>query len=57
MATIITGPHVQAGRDNTPYSHYSLLRSIEARFHLPYLGHASDPSTTAIPALADSSRP
>jgi len=57
VATIITGPHVQAARDNTPYSHYSLLRSIEARFHLPYLGHASDPSTTAIPALADSSRP
>ena len=52
VATIITGPHVQAGRDNTPYSHYALLRSIETLFHLPYLGHASDPATATIPALS-----
>ena len=52
VATIITGPQVTAGRDNTPYSHYALLRSIETLFHLPYLGHASDPATTTIPALS-----
>ena len=52
MATIVTGPQVKAGRDNTPYSHYSLLRSIETLFHLPYLGHASDPATATIPALS-----
>ncbi len=52
VATIITGPHVQAARDNTPYSHYALLRSIETLFHLPYLGHASDPATATIPALS-----
>ena len=52
VATIITGPHVQAGRDNTPYSHYALLRSIETLFQLPLLGHASDPSTATIPALS-----
>jgi hypothetical protein len=57
VATIITGPHVQAGRDDATYTHYSLLRSIEARFHLPYLDHAGDRSTIAIPALAGSSRP
>ncbi|MET0479232.1 MAG: alkaline phosphatase family protein, partial [Actinomycetota bacterium] len=52
VATIITGPQVKAARDNTPYSHYALLRSIETLFHLPYLGHASDPATTTIPALS-----
>ena len=52
VATIVTGPHVKAGRDNTTYSHYSLLRSIETLFHLPYLGHASDPATATIPALS-----
>jgi hypothetical protein len=56
VATIIAGPRVQAGRDDATYTHYSLLRSIEARFHLPYLDHAGDPSTT-IPALAGSPPP
>lgn len=27
----------------TPYNHYSLLRSIESAFGLPYLGYAADP--------------
>jgi hypothetical protein len=52
VATIITGPQVKAGRDDTPYSHYALLRSIETLLQLPLLGHASDPSTTTIPALS-----
>jgi hypothetical protein len=52
VATIITGPQVKAGRDNTPYSHYALLRSIETLLHLPLLGHASDPATATIPALS-----
>ena len=52
VATIITGPQVKAGRDNTPYSHYALLRSIETLLQLPLLGHASDPATTTIPALS-----
>ena len=51
MATIVTGPGVQPGRDDATYSHYSLLRSIETLFHLPLLGHAGDPSTATIPAL------
>jgi phosphatidylinositol-3-phosphatase len=57
VATIIAGPRVKPSRDDTTYTHYSLLRSIEARFHLPYLDHAGDPSTTTIPALAGSPRP
>ena len=57
VATIVAGPAVKPGRDDATYTHYSLLRSIEARFHLPLLGHAGDRSTTAIPALAGSSQP
>ena len=53
VATIVAGPRVPAGRDPTPYTHYSLLHSIEAAFGLPFLGHAGDPATRTIPALAD----
>jgi phosphatidylinositol-3-phosphatase len=53
VATIVAGPRIPQGRDPTPYTHYSLLRSIEAAFGLPYLGHAGDPATRTIPALAD----
>jgi phosphatidylinositol-3-phosphatase len=52
VATIVTGPGVQPARDDATYSHYSLLRSIETLFHLPLLGHAGDPSTATISALA-----
>jgi len=35
------------------YSHYSLLRTVEAAFGLPYLGHAADATTkTLAPSLA-----
>jgi hypothetical protein len=52
IATVVAGPRVPAGRDPTPYTHYSLLRSIEAAFGLPLLGHAADPRTATIPAVA-----
>jgi len=52
VATIVTGPGVGPGRDDATYSHYALLRSIETLFHLPLLGHASDPGTAIIPALS-----
>jgi phospholipase C len=55
IPTIIAGPRIPQGRDPTPYTRYSLLRSIEAAFGLPFLGHAGDPATTTIPALADPS--
>jgi hypothetical protein len=51
VATIVAGPGVRPARDDAAYSHYALLRSIEALFHLPLLGHTSDPSTAIIPAL------
>jgi len=57
VATIVVGPKVPAGvRDATPYDHYALLRSIQARFGLPPLRHAGDPGTATIPALAEGPR-
>jgi phosphatidylinositol-3-phosphatase len=53
ILTVVAGPRVPWGRDPTPYTHYSLLRSIEVAFGLPFLGHAGDPSTATIPAVAD----
>ncbi len=55
IPTMVAGPRIPQGRDATPYTHYSLLRSIEAAFGLPFLGHASDPATFTIPAVADAS--
>jgi hypothetical protein len=56
IATIVAGPRVPRGRDPVPYTHYSLLRSIEAAYGLPLLGHAGDPATVTIPAVAYPSR-
>jgi hypothetical protein len=53
VATIVAGPRVPHGSDPTPYTHYSLLRSIEAAFGLPFLGHAGDPAARTIPAVVD----
>jgi phospholipase C len=56
ITTIVAGPRVPPGRDPVPYTHYSLLRSIEAAYGLGFLGHAGDPATATIPALAHPSR-
>jgi hypothetical protein len=53
--TIVAGPQIRRGRDPTGSTHYSRLRSIEAAYGLALLGHAGDPATAAIPALADPS--
>lgn len=37
--------------DNSFYSHYSLLKTVEEAFGLPYLGHANDPSTKTLASL------
>jgi phospholipase C len=55
IPTIVAGPRIPQGRDGTPYTHYSLLRSIEAAFGLPFLGHAGGPAARTIPAVADPS--
>jgi hypothetical protein len=55
VPAIVAGPRIPEGHDPTPYSHYSLLRSVEAAFGLPFLGHAANPTTATIPAVADPS--
>jgi hypothetical protein len=55
VPAIVAGPRIPEDRDPTPYTHYSLLRSVEAAFGLPFLGHAADPTSATIPAVADPS--
>lgn len=51
VATILISPQVRPNfQDNTPYSHYSILKTISAAWGLSYLGHAADESTTLITA-------
>jgi len=40
--------------DNHFYSHYSLLKTVEAAFDLPYLGHAADKTTKTLAPLLKS---
>jgi hypothetical protein len=43
IPTILISPQVKRGyQDATPYTHYSLLKTIAEAWHLPYLGHAAD---------------
>jgi len=49
IATILISPQAKPNfQDDTPYSHYSLLKTISAAWGLPYLGHAADDATTLI---------
>ena len=51
IATILISPQVKLGfQDDTPYTHYSLLRTIETFWGLPLLGHAADPESVLITA-------
>lgn len=52
IPTVVVGPKVPHGVDSTPYSHYSLLRSIETQFGLSHLGHAADATTNQLPVVA-----
>lgn len=41
VGAVLISPFIKPGtRSSTPYNHYSLLRSIEDLFGLPYLGYA-----------------
>jgi phosphatidylinositol-3-phosphatase len=52
VATIVAGAGVPAGvRDERPYDHYSLLRSIERLYGLPALRRAAGPTIATIPAV------
>jgi hypothetical protein len=49
IATILVSPLVRPGdRDPTPYSHYSLLKTILAAWGLGDLGRTSDPAVSPI---------
>ncbi len=51
VATVFVSPQVKQNfQDNTPYSHYSILKTISEAWGLPYLGHAADAETTLITA-------
>jgi hypothetical protein len=46
---ILISPWVKRGfQDDTPYTHYSLLKTISEAWGLPYLGHAADESNALI---------
>ena len=41
IGAVLVSPCIKPGTvDNTPYNHYSLLRSIERNWQLPFLGYA-----------------
>ncbi len=49
VATVLVSPLVKARfRDSTPYSHYSLLKTIEAAWGLESLGHTADAAVNLI---------
>ncbi len=51
VATVLVSPQVKGGfEDDTPYSHYSILKTIETAWGLPHLGHAAGAGTALIAA-------
>ena len=49
VAMILISNWVKRGfQDDTPYTHYSLLKTISQAWGLPYLGHAADESNVLI---------
>jgi phosphatidylinositol-3-phosphatase len=49
VPVILLSPRVKANfEDDTPYSHYSLLKTIADAWGLVYLGHAADLGTLTI---------
>jgi hypothetical protein len=48
---VITNYGVRGVTDDTFYSHYSLLRTIEDAFGLSHIGHAADPTTKSMAPL------
>lgn len=49
IAVVLISPQVKNGfQDDTPYTHYSLLKTIAEAWSLPYLGHAADDNNVLI---------
>jgi hypothetical protein len=53
VGAVLLSPCIEPGTtDETPYNHYSLLRTIERNFDLPYLGFARRPDPGVIGSAA-----
>jgi phospholipase C len=51
IATVLVSPEAKSGfKDDTPYTHYSILKTISEAWHLKYLGHAADADNVLITA-------
>ena len=51
VPTILISPSVKSGyQDDTPYTHYSLLKTVETAWGLSLLGHAADEENALIQA-------
>lgn len=51
VPTVLISPLAKSGfQDDTPYTHYSLLKTIETAWNLPLLGHATDDNNVLITA-------
>jgi phospholipase C len=49
IATVLVSPQVKPNfEDDTPYSHYSILKTISEAWDLPKLGHTADAETPLI---------
>lgn len=45
ILTVFVGAHIAPGQYSTTIDHYSVLRTIEALYHLPYTGQAANATT------------
>jgi phosphatidylinositol-3-phosphatase len=49
VGAVLLSPFIRPGtRSVVPYNHYSLLRTVEAIFGLPFLGYAAEPGLAAL---------
>jgi hypothetical protein len=48
VGAVLVSPFITPGSvSDVPYNHYSMLRSVEDIFHLPYLGYAAQPGLSS----------
>jgi hypothetical protein len=51
IPTLVSGPNLRPGLDSVEHDQYDLLRSFESRYHLPFLGHAADPTSKSMASV------
>jgi hypothetical protein len=57
IGALLLGPDTKAATDETAYSHYSLLCSLEDAFGFEHLGYAAHPSTKCFPMTGGEAKP